>query len=64
VAMGREREMGLATSALLWLRSNVLVSTSCVAVPPCFSVGISKEMTEMETIFFIHQTVLSLSLSV
>lgn len=60
--MVRGREMGLATSALLWWRSNVLVSTSCVAVPPCFSVGTSKEMSEMETIFYSSHLSLSLSI--
>jgi hypothetical protein len=46
-SLERERDMVLATNALLWLRSNVLVSTSCAVVPPCSSVRISKEMTEL-----------------
>lgn len=37
--------MELVASVLLWLRSNELVSTSFVVVPPCFFVGTFKEKT-------------------
>lgn len=40
--------MELAESVLPWLRSNVLVFTSFVDVPPCSYVGIFKEMTELK----------------
>ncbi|KAJ7011453.1 hypothetical protein NC653_001783 [Populus alba x Populus x berolinensis] len=36
--------MASPTSVRPWLRSNVLVSTSCVVAPPCFFAGIFRVM--------------------
>jgi hypothetical protein len=46
--MQRRKEIGLVASVLLWLRSNELVSTSFVDVPPCFFVGTFKEKTSKQ----------------